>query len=200
MAEINLDDVEPAQHDVVILHTVQPHHALMKANRTLLRLVFCLLCLVFVLGFLLLPRQNFLEQYSRNRAVELSYATQSPALSAQIDTLKGQMFSLVSGSIDSKLKSLEENIRRGSLNESLETLQALKSEVKVLTAYSPQPAANAEQAAVEQNVYKELSELKSLVYLTAVSCGLMLAALAGVWLRRRYLIGYQKKAYLGRKH
>ncbi|QWF70180.1 hypothetical protein KEF85_12605 [Methylomonas paludis] len=199
MAEFNPDDIAPRQGEVVILQTIQPHHALVKANRMLVRLVFVLLSLIFVLGFLLLPRQNILEQLGRNRSQNLAEATQNPALSAEIDNLKSQMFSLVSGSIDAKLKSIEDNIRSGSINQSLETLQSLKKDVKVLADYNPQVSAAAKQVVVEQQVFKELSELKGLIYLTIVSGGLMIAALAGVWLRHRYRINYQAKAYLGRQ-
>ena len=129
MAEFNLDDVDPHRQEVVVLQTIQPHHALIKANRFLLHLVYALIAIVFILGFVLLPRQGgVLENIGRSQTVA---ATQNPVLTAEINTLKGQMFGLVSGSIDSTLKSLEDNIRRGSLAESLETLQELKSDVKI---------------------------------------------------------------------
>lgn len=200
MAEINLDDVDPHKRDVVVLQTIQPHHALVKANRFLLMLVFGLIAIVFVLGFVLLPRQNFLEEIGRTQTAA-AYATQNPVLSAEINTLKGQMFGLVSGSIESKLRSLEDNIRRGSVSDSLDTLQDLKSEVKILSTYSQESPAKAEQAVVDQRVIKELSELKGLIYLTFVSCGVMIAALAGVWLRHRYRLTHQQRhrAYLSRE-
>lgn len=200
MAEFNLDDVDPRKRDVVVLRTIQPHHALVKANRLLLTLVFGLIAVVFVLGFVMLPRQNFLEEIGRTQTAA-AYAAQNPVLSAEINTLKGQMFGLVSGSIESKLRSLEDNIRRGSVSDSLDTLQDLKSEVKILSSYSQESPAKAEQAVVDQRVIKELSELKGLIYLTFVSCGLMIAALAGVWLRHRYRLTHQQqhRAYLSRE-
>ena len=139
MVEFNLYDVDPRQRDVVVLQTVQPHHALVKINRFLLALVFGLIAIIFVLGLVLLPRQNFLEEMGRSRSA--AYATQNPALSAEINTLKSQMFGLVSGSIESKLRSLEDNIRRGSIADSLDTLQDLKGEVKILSSYSLEPSA-----------------------------------------------------------
>lgn len=200
MVEYNLDERDPPKHDVVVLRTIQPHHELVKANRILLGLVMILLAVVVVLGFVFLPNQNSLEEIGRHRS-SAGYASENPVLSAEISTLKGQMFGLVSGSIDSKLRSLEDNIRRGSMAASLDTLQDLKSEVKILSSYSQESSAKAEQAIVEQKVIKELSELKSLIYLTFVSCGLMIAALAGVWLRNRYRLTHQqqKTAYLSRK-
>jgi predicted KAP-like P-loop ATPase len=163
-------------------------------------LVFALIAMVFIMGLVLLPRQNMLEQLGRQR-FSGSYATQNTALTAEVNTLKGQMFSLVSGSIEAKIKSLEDNIRRGSVSESLDTLQDLKTQVKILASSTQGTSvANAEQVAVEQTVIKELSELKGLIYLTIVSCGLMIAALAAVWLRSRNRLTHQKpKAYLSRE-
>ncbi len=198
MAEVNPDEVDFRKHAVVLLQAIQPHHALVKANRYLLGLVLVLMAIVFVLGFVLLPRQNLLEELGKNQASSV-YATQNPALAAEISTLKGQMFGLVSGSIESKLRSLEDTIRRGSLAESLDTIQDLKSEVKILGAYSQAAPATADKAEVDQKVIKELSELKGLIYLTFVSCGLMIAAFAGVWLRQRRLSHHrQHKAFLSR--
>ena len=200
MVEFNPNQTDPHQHEVVILQTIQPYHALFKANRLLLVLVFVLLATVFLMGLLLLPRQSTLEEIARRRTEETVYATQNPVLTAEINTLKGQMFGLVSGSIESKIKSLEETIRRGSLTESLDTLQQLKSEVKILSTYSKEPAINSGQIVVDQNVIKELSELKSLIYLTFVSCGLMIAALAGVWLRySNRLPHYKTHGFLSRE-
>lgn len=199
MAEFHTDDVDRLERDVVVLQAVPQHHALVRANRFLLTLVLALIAVVFAMGVLLLPKQDFLADISqRQQAV---YAIQNPVLSAEINALKGQMFGLVSGSIESKLRSLEDNIRRGSVTDSLDTLQELKNQVKILSAYSQEPQLKAEQTVVDQKVIKELSELKSLVYLTFVSCGLMIAALAGMWLRNRYRLPYQQRyrAFLGSK-
>ncbi len=201
MVEFNPDDVDPRKHDVVVLQAIQPHQALVKANRLLLMLVFVLIAVVFVLGFVLVPQQNLLEEIGRQHQTAAVYATQNPVLSAEINTLKGQMFGLVSGSIESKLRSLEDNIRRGSVADSLDTLQDLKSQVKILSAYTQEAPVKAEQVVVDQRVIKELSELKGLIYLTFVSCGLMIAALAGVWLRHRNRLTHQQhyRAFLSRE-
>lgn len=192
MAEFNLNDVNPIKRDLVILSAIQPHHALMKANRFLLMLVFFLMMVVFVLGLVFLPKQNVIDQIAKQQQNATLVTNQSNGLSTEITALKGQMFSLVSGSIDGKIKSLETNLRRGSITDSLESLEALKTDVKILTTYQ-QNSVIAEQTEVEKNVIKELSDLKSLIYLTFVSCGLMIAALAGVWLRYQHRISYEKR-------
>lgn len=192
MPEINLDDANSESHALAILQAVQRHHALVKANRFLLMLVFALMVVVFVMGLILMPGQHRLDGLKTNPADAASYALQNPAISAEINTLKGQLFGLVSGSIESKLRSLEENIKRGSVADSLNTIQDLKSDVKVLGAYSNDPQLNTQKDAVNQQLIKEVTDLKDLVYLTFISCGLMIAALAGVWLRHRYRLTHQK--------
>lgn len=200
MPEINLDDANSESRALAMLQAVQKHHALVKANRFLLMLVFALMVMVFVMGLILMPKQNRLNEFKANQAEAAVYALQNPAISAEINTLKGQLFGLVSGSIESKLRSLEENIKRGSLADSLNTIQDLKSDVKVLSAYTDTPQLNTQKEAVNQQLIKEITDLKDLVYLTFISCGLMIAALAGVWLRHRYRLTHQGNhtIYLGR--
>lgn len=201
MPEINLDDANSKSQSLALLQAVQRHHALVKVNRFLLILVFALMVVVCGMGIFLLPKQNALSEIQTNQARAAAYAIQNPAISAEINALKGQLFGLVSGSIESKLRSLEESIKRGSLVDSLNTIQDLKSDVKVLSFYTGAFAVAAPQDnAVNQQLIKELAELKDLVYLTFVSCGLMIAAMAGIWLRNRYRLTHQKNhtIYLGR--
>lgn len=200
MPEINLDEVTSDKREIVYLRTASQHQALVKANRVLLLLVMGLMAVVFVLGFVLLPRQNLLTEIQKHQAISAVYATQNPALSAEISALKGQLFGLLSGSIESKLRTLEESIKKGSVADSLDTIRDLKGDVKILTTYSIDSPARADGAAVNQVLIKELNDVKDLVYLTFVSCGLMIAAIAGVWLRSRYRLTHQRsrQAYLGR--
>lgn len=201
MPEINPDDANVESSTLAVLQAVQKHHALVKANRFLALLVFALMGVVFVMGLTLMPEQNSLSGLKVNQsAAAVNAALQNPAISAEINALKGQMFGLVSGSIESKLRSLEENIKRGSMVESLNTIQDLKSDVKVLSAYNPGPQLKTQQNENNQQLIKELTELKDLVYMTFISCGLMVAAVAGVWLRNRYRLTHHKNntIYLGR--
>lgn len=193
MPEINLDDANNDSRALALIQAVQKHHALVKANRFLLALVFVLMVAVFVMGVFLMPKQKSLNELKSHQADAAAYALQSPVISAEINMLKGQLFGLVSGSIDSKLRSLEENIKRGSVVDSLNTLQDLKSDVKVLSTYSNAPPAEKKSADTNQQLIEELTDLKDLVYMTFISCGLMIAALAGVWLRHRYRLTHQRK-------
>jgi len=200
MPEINLDDANSESRALALLQAVQRHHALVKANRFLLGLVFVLMVAVLAMGLVLMPSQTNWPRSQASQVAMASNALQNPAISAEINTLKSQLFGLVSGSIESKLRSLEENIKRGSVADSLNTIQDLKSDVKVLSAYTHAPQIKAPDVVVNQQLIKEMTDLKDLVYLTFISCGLMIAAVAGVWLRNRYRLTHQNNhtIYLAR--
>lgn len=200
MPEFDLDDVVPDNRRVVILQTIQSHHSLVTVNRLLLVLVAALMVIVFLLGMLLLSGKTVVDDVARQQAMTAVAATQNPALAGEITALKGQMFGLVSGSIESKLRSLEDHIKSGSVTDSLDTLHDLRSDVKILSSYSNQSLSVLDSATTNQQLVRELSDIKSLIFLTIASCGLMLAAFAGLWLRYRYRLTHQQryKAFLGK--
>ena len=154
MPEINLDDANSESRALALLQAVQRHHALVKANRFLLGLVFVLMVAVLAMGLVLMPSQTNWPRSQASQVAMASNALQNPAISVEINTLKSQLFGLVSGSIESKLRSLEENIKRGSVADSLNTIQDLKSDVKVLNAYTHAPRIKAPDAVVNQQLIK----------------------------------------------
>jgi len=174
------------QQGVVILQNI-PHQGLVKANRTLLLIASMLMVVVFILGFLLVPEEDMLSSLqAKHTPVAKVYSVENPVLSAEINTLKGQLVGLISGSIESKLRSLEVSIRKGSMTDSLGTIQDLKNDVKVLQAYSVPEKAKVESSQQNQALLQEVSQLKRLIYLTVTSCGLMIAAIAGFWVRKHF--------------
>jgi len=198
MGKIKPEFVATKDRDGIVVLQNIPHQGLIKANRSLLLLATSLMIVVFVLGFLLVPEEDMLANIKARK--EGGYSIQNPAVSDEINALKGQLVGLVSGSIESKLRALESSVRTGSVRDSLGTIQDLKNDVKVLQAYSiPEKTKVAEQK--NQALLQEVSQLKRLIYLTLTSCGLMFAAIAGVWIRKHYrLINHttEKTAVLGR--
>ena len=180
--------------EIVVLHSIPPHQALMKVNRWLMAMVFFLMAVIVIAGFFLLPG-NDLNRYKKSTAADMN-----PVLSAEVHTLKGQFVGLVSGSIESKLRSLEESVRLGTAATALGTIEDLKNDVKVLRSYS-EPVKNDNAVIDNAQVLREMSQLKRLIYLTLASCGLMLAAVAGVWLKNRYRLSYKETVirHLGEK-
>ena len=195
--EVNSGGVEAHRHLSVVMHRQPPHQELIKVNRVLLAIIFALMTVVFVLGFVLFPAQDVLEGHKQ--AMMPNAVEMNPVLSAEINTLKGQLVGLVSGSIESKLRALEESVRLGSVSQSLGTIDDLKNDIKVLRNYSA-PKETGTPVVSNEQILKEMSHLKTLIYLTIASCGLMLAAVAGIWIRNRKRLPYSesKTAYLGR--
>jgi hypothetical protein len=169
--------------DMVVLREKPSQQLAVRVNRWLLGGVFFLMLSVFVLGFLLLPNSDFLSNYKQATAtaVEAHAAETNPALSAEVNHLKSQFISLISGSIESKLRTLEDSLRSGAVTNSLGAIEDIKNDVKVLRAYSG--PLKTEPAVDSTALMQEMSQLKRLIYLSLGSCGLMLAAAAGVWLK-----------------
>ena len=191
-----MSELHEKKSEIVVLHRIPTHQGLMKVNRWLMSVVFFLMTVIFIAGFFLLPANDF-TRYKRS---EVTVAEMNPVLSAEVNTLKGQFVGLVSGSIESKLRSLEESIRLGTVSKSLGTLEDLKNDVNVLRSYS-EPAKKDKVVIPSAQLAQEMSELKHLVYATLASCGLMLAAVVGVWLKNRYRLPYKEAIirYLGKK-
>ncbi|MEQ1637335.1 MAG: hypothetical protein ABL903_11635 [Methylococcales bacterium] len=196
MREINPKGTNTKNRAVVILHEEPRQQHLVKVNRYLVYLVMSLMTLVVLLGWLLWPSTNPLDEVKAS-AAQLRQV--SPALSAEVDLLKGQVAGLVGGSIESKLRMLEESVRAGSVNNALGTIQDLKRDVKVLQASSEPVTLKEPPKATNEILLEEVSHLKNLIYLTIASISLMFAALAGIWINKRYRLAHQRKALLQRE-
>ena len=180
------------KNNLVVLQSIPNHQNLMKANRWLLYMVFFLMSVIVIGGFFLLPSHDLTEY--QQQATTKTYANQmNPVLSAEVNTLKGQFVGLVSGSIESKLRTLEESVRLGAAPDSLMTIEELRSDIKTLRAYSANATTNDNKQIIPNaQLIEEMSELKRLVYLSLASCGLMLAAVAGIWIKNRHRLPYKE--------
>ncbi len=201
MRKFDPEVINAEGREVAPFQDVLQRQGLVKTNRMLLMLVFTLMLLVFMIGFLVLPDFDFVEQAENRQSVAPAvYAVQNPVLSAEINTLKSQLVGLVSGSIESKLRTLEESIRMGSVSASLGTIEDLKNDVKFLRSYSESSQIGHDNHRVDENLIREVAHLKNLIYLTFASCGLMIAAIAGFWLRNRFRLSYREhQDYLEQK-
>lgn len=199
-----MSDIEEKKSQIIKargeLQTIHAAYGLMKVNRLLAVVVFSLMALVLILGFLLFPDQAINFKYKRNLSQNARNIEAGPVLSAEVNNLKGQMIGLVSGSIESKLRILEETLRTGAVSNSLGTIEDIKNDIKVLRFYS-QPVQKAEEPViVNEQILQEVSQLKKLIYVSLASCGLMLAAIAGIWLKNLHTLPYHKiiKHYLSK--
>lgn len=191
-----MSELHETKSEVVVLQRIPSHQGLMKVNRWLMAMVFFLMTVIVIAGFFLFP-DNDVTSYKKT---EVTVAEMNPVLSAEVNTLKGQFVGLVSGSIESKLRSLEESIRLGTASTALGTIEDLKNDVKVLRSYS-EPVKKEKVVIDNEQLMQEMSELKRLIYVTLASCGLMLAAVAGIWFKNRYRLPYKEAIirYLGKK-
>lgn len=184
----------------MILREIPADKSLVIVNKMLIYAVLALMAIVMVMGFFLMPSQDLLTSYQTAQLDADYKAREHPVLSAEIDALKGQMIGLVSGSIESKLRTLEQSVKLGSVTYSLGTIEDLKSDVKVLRAYT-ETTKHVQPDSSNAELLKEMSHLKNLIYLTVASCGLMLAAIGGVWFRKHYLLTHKKpiSGFLGKR-
>lgn len=167
-------------------------------NRLVLAVLVGLMAMIIFIGMLLIPEQAIVKQPTLAvKSVELYEVQMNPVLSAEVDALKSQLVGLVSGSIESKLKILEDSLRSGTFEKvGLDTIRALQDDLVVLKTYSEtgagrlivqkylQPPQSIETIALAEQV----SQLKGLVNFLITSCGLMIAVIGGVWVRRKYAL------------
>lgn len=189
--------------DIVKLHavvrTIPSYQQLVKANRFLVGAVLLLMVMVLVVGFVFIPNSDVINNYTKINPGTIATQGANPAVSAEVNTLKGQLIGLLSGSIEGKLKTLEQSIKLGSVDNSLGTIADLKNDIKVLRSYS-EPTKKPEAVVSNVQLAEEVSHLKHLIYASLASCGLMFVAAAGVWVKYRKRLPYKeiKKGYLGR--
>ena len=186
-----MSDRDEKSTELVVLQATPNHHHLVKVNRWLMYTVFFLMSVIIVAGFWLFPGED-LTDYKQQIDTKAYAEQMNPVLSAEVNTLKGQFVGLVSGSIESKLRTLEESVRLGTAPDSLLTIEELRNDVKALRAYSDVPGNGGKMTIPNEQLIEEMSQLKRLVYLSLASCGLMVAAIAGIWLKNRHRLPYKE--------
>ncbi len=183
-----------------VVRTIPSHQQLVKANRLLVGAVFCLMLIIFVLGLVFVPSSDVVKNVKKFNAAGIVAQGTNPAVSAEVNTLKGQLIGLLSGSIEGKLKTLEQSIKLGAVDNSLGTIADLKNDIKALRSYS-EPAKKPEAVVSNVQLAEEVSHLKHLIYASLASCGLMFVAATGMWVKYRKRLPYKenKTGYLGRR-
>ena len=181
-----------------VVRTIPSHQQLVKVNRLLLGAVFLLMLIVVVLGFLFVPSSDGVAGYKKISVSTIAAEGMNPVVSAEVNTLKGQLIGLVSGSIEGKLNTLEQSVKLGSVDNALGTIADLKNDIKVLRSYSDTPK-KAEAVVSNVQLAEEVTHLKHLIYMSLASCGLMFVAAAGVWVKYRKRLPYKGiRSFLGR--
>jgi len=79
-----------------VVLTIPSHQQLVKVNRLLLGAVFLLMLIVVVLGFLFVPSSDGVAGYKKISVSTIAAEGMNPVVSAEVNTLKGQLIGLVS--------------------------------------------------------------------------------------------------------
>lgn len=184
-------------HEVVL--TIPSHKQLAKTNRFLVGVVFLLMAVVVIVGFVFIPNSDVVKNANKINAAQLATQGMNPVVSAEVNNLKGQLIGLVSGSIESKLKTLETSIKSGTVDNSLGTIADLQNDIKALRSYSD-PVDKPQAVVTNMQLVEEVTHLKHLIYATLVSCALMFVAAAGIWVRYRKRLPYKEiRSFLDRR-
>lgn len=160
------------------------HQPLVRTNGMLMGAIFLLMLIVFLIGVLFAPDSDLISNYKKIYQAEFSSQELKPSVSPEINRLDGQLIGLVSGSIESKLNTLEQSIKSGATGSSLDTIEDLKNDIKVLRSYSDIPK-NHKLAISNEELAEEMTHLKGLIYMSLTSCGIIFAAAAGAWVKYR---------------
>lgn len=195
MRDINSEKRRSKKQEVILRNEYQPALFRKVHGGFLAWLSVAIMAVVIVVGYLLYPANNLLQSYEAGRAeVDIYKMPFNPAISAEIDVLKGQLIGLISGSIESKLRVLEANVRSGKVGaKDIGVIEDLKNDLQVLKTYSatgagrliaePYVEKGSQQREMSNQLLNEVSQLKQLIYLSLASCGLMFSAICGVWIR-----------------
>ena len=204
MSDKSSDKNSEYQH-TVILHPASSHNNeyTLKVYRILFFSVIALMLVVLLFGFFIWPKHNILTKFEKQQVIaEIQNQQINPALSEEINVLKSQLIGLISGSIESKLRILEESIQSGTLTTTGKgAVQDLKNDIIVLKTYSETGAgrliaknteASTSATKLDRQLMDEVSQLKNLLYISIASCGLMIAAIGGIWYQSRYRLSHDR--------
>ena len=189
-------DVTPTPEDmrsnIILLHQKITQERLEKQNRYLILAVFVLISSLFVIGFFTLPTGMNLSQTLKNK--QQATDEKLSMRETEVDRLKGELVGIVSGSIDRKLTTLEEGIKLGSVLNSLQTLENIRTDVKALHKYSdPLIQKQQQNTHVNTALRQEVSALRNLIYITLGSCSLIFCAFLLIWVRHKKKLPYQQQ-------
>lgn len=190
-------EYSPESGKVVII--LRPHHPAYMPGFWLL--VIGLICAVLLLVFL-----SGSETFGNYRWLSSAPYSDANSLVSDVELLKGQMNYLITGTMESKIQRLEQNLKSGIISrKDLATLQELKEDLKVLEVHSPKNPAmasglsngiagtksptHAQAALYSERLLKEISQVRNLFFISIASCGGVILIIGGAWLRGYYRPG-----------
>jgi len=185
------------QQIVERLFVLERHHQ----SRYWLVLLLIMVTAVVVVYFTFPLIESFirlgnLQNYRQNDSYD------RPGVYKKVEQLKGKMDALVTDSMEHKVNRLEKSLSSGIIRPAdLETIQGLKTDLQILRTYSEQNSiallgmGSYQESIMSLNatapilysdeLLHEISNLKSLFYLSIASCGFLVVVVSGAWLYSR---------------
>ncbi len=128
-------------------------------------------------------------------APALANSGQEPQLSPEVKTLEGRLARVLSASVESKLRRLEQSVERGTLGgEDLQLLEAAAGELRLLrsqpqggmgqdrtTEHPRYRSVQAPATATGTDALGQVEELRAIVYAVVVCVALLLLLAIGLW-------------------
>jgi hypothetical protein len=157
------------------------------------------LMLAFSLYLYVNTSQLFDRFQGRLAGVEDRDATRIRQYNEKLEALQNRMTVFVADSVESKLKTLEQNVALGTVGtQEIKTLEELKGEVKLLETYSVGKGLNLtdparldhvrfkispgiENTPTSGDLLYEVSQMKRLLYISIASCGFVGLMIGGYW-------------------
>ncbi|GEM_PF-1610251 len=203
---------------------IETVYVLQQQQRLMGRWLFFILVAVlfcFSMLFVLLPYLSEVNPGVREDAGTVGKVSDESVVLDEIRILKSQVGSLITESIQIKVNQLEKSLLDGMISKSdLVAIQELKSDLKVLKTYALQnsidslsvfdsglqksPSDSVPRMFDAEQIGREISQMKTLFYISMASWGLMLVVVSGVWMHSCYSIKrlegfrYSSKELLGK--
>jgi hypothetical protein len=155
--------------------------------------------LVLLGMYLLFHAGLFFKRFEDQLRAESGDATRIRMYNAQLESLQDRMTGFIAGSVEAKLKALENSVASGTVGaQEIRMFEELKNELKLLETYSAGRSGNlTDQARLDHprfqavggigqpashgELLREVLRLKILLYFSIASCGLVGAMVCGYW-------------------
>ena len=159
-----------------------------------------LLLSVLALGiFLFLNSQQLFSQFQAKFPVETEDSAKIRHYNEQLALLQERMTAFIADSVENRLHTLEKNVASGEVGaQDIPNFEELRNELKLLETYADGKAGNLTDSSrlehprfqvtpgtqggvANSDMIAELVQLKTLLYLSIASCGMVALMVGGYW-------------------
>jgi len=149
--------------------------------------------------YLLFHAGLFFKRFEDQLRAESGDTAKIRIYNAQLESLQDRMTGFIAGSVETKLRALENSVAAGTVGaQEIRMFEELKNELKLLETYSAgksgnftdqtrldhprfQAAPGFGQPVPNGELLREVLQLKILLYFSIASCGLFGAMVCGYW-------------------